>query len=181
MPFYERKLQVIPGDPWSVPDHEENVYWFQDSSTSPKRISPTSPEWCHPGEGFAELWGFAAAGAYEQRHTKHPRQRFDARDNLFSSYVQDVSWVGEILESSGGLLKIAWRSGTDTHQPPFNIELCDINDSDSDDSDSDNSTESDFSSNSQSSWETDSGEEGSESDPMEEEDFDELLLFALIF
>ncbi len=32
--------------------------------------------------------------------------------------------------------------------------------SDSDDSDSDNSTESDFSSNSQSSWETDSGEEG---------------------
>ena len=100
------------------------MYWFQDSSTSPKRISPTSPEWCHPGEGFAELWGFAAAGAYEQRHTKHPRQRFDARDNLFSSYVQDVSWVGEILESSGGLFKIAWRNGTDTHQPPFNIEMC---------------------------------------------------------
>ena len=178
VPFYERKLQVIPGDPWSVPEHEENVYWFQDSSTSPKRISPTSPEWCHPGEGFAELWGFAAAGAYEQRHTKHPRQRFDARDNLFSSYVQDVSWVGEILESSGGLFKIAWRNGTVTHQPPFNIEMCgeddsDSDDSDSDDSDSDNSMESDFSSNSQSSWETDSGEEGSESDPMEEEDFDE--------
>ena len=36
VPFYERELQVIPGNPWSVPKLEENVYWFRGSSKTPK-------------------------------------------------------------------------------------------------------------------------------------------------
>ena len=199
LPFYERKSQVIPGSPWSVPEHEENVYWFKGLSKVPKRLSGTSPEWQHPHGKNAALWGFAAAEAYKLRHTKRSEQKFDGRTYV-SSYVQDVSWIGEIVESSAGLMKIAWGNGTNSHQPPFNIGLCELLD-DSDDSDSENSdsffsddrserhwiedmdsewdTEentdipSDFyseNSSHSSEWETDPERERSESDDMEEEE-----------
>jgi ubiquitin-protein ligase len=199
VPFYDRKLQVIPGSPWSVPEHEENVYWFKGLSKVPKRLSGTSPEWQHPHGKNAALWGFAAAEAYKLRHTKRSEQKFDGRTYV-SSYVQDVSWIGEIVESSAGLMKIAWGNGTNSHQPPFNIGLCELLD-DSDDSDSENSdsffsddrperhwiedmdsewdTEentdiaSDFDSENSShssEWETDPERERSESDDMEEEE-----------
>jgi ubiquitin-protein ligase len=199
VPFYERKLQVIPGSPWSVPEHEENVYWFKGLSKVPKRLSGTSPEWQHPHGKNAALWGFAAAEAYKLRHTKRSEQKFDGRTYV-SSYVQDVSWIGEIVESNAGLMKIAWGNGTNSHQPPFNIGLCELLD-DSDDSDSENSdsffsderperhwiedmdsewdTEentdipSDFYSDNSSlssEWETDPERERSESDDMEEEE-----------
>ena len=63
-------------------------------------------------------------------------------------------------------MKIAWGSGTNTHQPPFNIELCELlddsDDSDSDDGDSDDSMES--------GWETDENEDYYSELDQEEDD-----------
>ncbi|CAL6409833.1 unnamed protein product [Bathycoccus prasinos] len=171
VPFYERELQVIPGNPWSVPKLEENVYWFRGSFKTPKRLIATSPEWQQSHGEHVRVWGFAAAEAYKHRHAKHPRLNSTKLDEFgghtyISSFVQDVSWVGEIVESSVGLMKIAWGSGTNTHQPPFNIELCELlddsDDSDSDDGDSDDSMES--------GWETDENEDYYSELDQEEDD-----------